>query len=212
MYRKLREELIHENITLLERCKAMGINIWPNSGGRTVEDMMIEIDKNSQEILKQKFGYGENCHKLNKEKDIKSYYFMTVNLEGEPNKLKDLYDKMQEAIYRYKWLRKSIINYEFYTEKGGHPHSHILMITDKRRDTIIYLLSRFFNIEKNYIDIKRYYGNPINHINYIKGIKKAESKQELLDKDTALRDELNIPPFTNLLESELEVTEGTQNG
>lgn len=59
MYKKLREELIHDNILLLERCKAMGINIWPGTN-RTTEDMMIEIDRNSQEILKQKFGYGES--------------------------------------------------------------------------------------------------------------------------------------------------------
>ncbi|AXH73486.1 MAG: putative replication initiation protein [Cressdnaviricota sp.] len=193
MYKKLREELINENILLLERCKAMGINIWPGTD-RTVEDVMVEVDKNSQEILKQKFGYGESGKQL-KEKDLKSYYFITINLEGNKEQVKELYDKMGEAIHRYKWLRKSIFNIEYYTKKGGHPHTHIYVDTDKRRDTIIHLLSKFFKIKENYLDIKRYYGNPINHINYIKGIKKEESKEEYIDKDDKLRDEYNIPKF-----------------
>ena len=193
MYKKLREELINDNILLLERCKSMGINIWPGTD-RTVEDVMVEVDKNSQDILRRKFGYLENGKKPN-ENDLKSYYFITINLEGNKEQVKELYDKMCEAIHRYKWLRKSIFNIEYYTKKGGHPHTHIYVDTDKRRDTIIHLLAKFFKIKENYLDIKRYYGNPINHINYIKGIKKEESKEEYIDKDDKLRDEYNIPKF-----------------
>lgn len=202
MYKKMKDDLTMENITMLDRMKSMGINLWPGTE-RTVEDFMLEVERNSQENLKKKFGYGQNENKPN-QKDIKRYYFMTINLEGDTVKLKELYDKMQDAIYRYKWLRRSIINYEYYTEKGGHPHSHIVLITDKRKDTMLYLLSRFFRIKKNFIDIKIYYGNPINHINYIKGIKADQQKAEYITKDELLREELNIPPFTDMLEANLE--------
>lgn len=202
MYKKLREELIHDNITLLERMKSMGVNIWPGTD-RTVEDVMIEVDKNSQEILKKKFGYGENCQKI-KEKDIKSYYFITINLEGNKEQVKELYDKMQEAMHRYKWLRKSIYNIEYYTLKGQHPHSHIYCDTNKRRDTIIWLLSKFFNIKKNYLDVKRYYGDPTNHIRYIMGYKKDDSKDELMEADDKLRDELNIPKYIDNINNYVE--------
>lgn len=190
MYKKLREELINDNILLLDRLKSMKYE-FPTG---TLEENMIKIDKDSQEILKQKFGYGEIDKKQN-EKDLKSYYFITINLEGNKEQIKDLYDKMLEALHRYKWLRKSIFNIEYYTKKGGHPHSHLYVDCNKRRDTIIWLLSKFFNIKKNYLDVKRYYGNPINHINYIKGIKKEENKEEYIDKDDKLRDEYNIPKF-----------------
>lgn len=214
MYKKMKDELTMENITMLERMKSMGINIWPGTD-RTVEDFMLEVDKASQESLRQKFGYGENSKTIN-EKDIKSYYFLTVNLKGDKDQIKGLYDKMLEALHRYKWLRKSIFNIEYYTEKGGHPHSHIYLDSDKRRDTIIHLLSKFFNIEKNYLDIKRYYGNPQNHINYIMGIKKEEAKDEYMKKDEELRDKYDIPSYidniNNYVESggsELLETEGT---
>lgn len=202
MYKKMKDELTMENITMLDRMKAMGINLWPGTD-RTVEDFMLEVERNSQENLRKKFGYGQNENKPN-QKDIKSYYFITINLEGEKNELLNLYDRLQEAIYRYKWLRNSIINYEYYTKNGGHPHSHIVLITDKRRDTILQLLSIFFKIKKNFIDIKRYYADPKNHINYIKGIKKDPEKDEYIKNDESLREELNIPPFTDMLVANLE--------
>ena len=189
MYKKLREELIHDNILLMERLKAMNYN-FPTG---TLEENMILIDKNSQEILKNKFKSGE-IENTNKSK---SYYFITINMEGNKEQLKVLYDKMCEALHRYKWLRKSVINYEYYTEKGGHPHSHMVVDTGKRKDTIIWLLSKFFSINKNYIDIKRYYNDPINHINYVKYIKADSAKDEYINKDTLLRDEMNIPPYTD---------------
>lgn len=193
MYKKLKDELTLENITMLERMKSMGINIWPGTD-RTVEDFMLEVDKVSQQNLYEKFR-GESG-KNNDKNDIKSYYFITVNLEqGNKEQMKELYEKMQEALHRYKWLRKSIYNIEYYTQKGQHAHSHIYCDTNKRKDTIIWLLSKFFNIKKNYLDVKRYYGNPINHINYIKGIKKDDSKDEYMKKDKELRDEYNIPDY-----------------
>lgn len=195
MYKKLKEDLTMENITMLERMKSMGVNIWPGTD-RTVEDFMLEVERNSQEILRNKFGNGDVAKYMLK-KSLKSYYFITVNLEGNKEQFKELYDKMCEALHRYKWLRKSVINYEYYTDKGQHPHSHMVVDTIKRRDSIIDLLSKFFNIKKNYIDIKKYYGNPDNHINYVKGIKADDSKTSLMEQDTILRDELNIPPFTD---------------
>lgn len=59
----------------------------------------------------------ESLEKTN-EKDLKSYYFITINLEGNKEQIKVLYDKMLEALHRYKWLRKSIFNVEYYTKKG----------------------------------------------------------------------------------------------
>lgn len=189
MYKKLREELIHDNILLMERLKAMNYN-FPTG---TLEENMILIDKNSQEILKNKFKSGE----IENSNKSKSYYFITINKEGNKEQLKVLYDKICEALHRYKWLRKSVINYEYYTEKGQHPHSHMVVDTGKRKDTIIWLLSKFFNVNKNFIDIKRYYNDPINHINYVKGIKADSAKDEYINKDTLLRDELNIPHYTD---------------
>lgn len=196
----MKEELIAENITLLERMKSFGINIWPGTD-RPVEEVMIEVDRNSQEILKKKFGYGEN---LENKKAVNSYYFITINLGENKEQVKELYDKMQEALHRYKWLRKSIYNIEYHTRKGAHAHSHIYLDSNKRRDSIIHLLSKFFNIEKNYLDIKRYYGNPINHINYIKGIKKEESKAEYMKKDEELRNEYNIPTYIDNINNYVE--------
>lgn len=193
MYKKMKDELTMENITMLERMKSMGVNIWPGTD-KTVEEFMIEVDKASHESLRRKFGYGEN-EKTIKEKDIKSYYFITINLGENKEQVKELYDKMQECLHRYKWMRNSIYNIEYYTKKGAHAHSHIYVDTNKRKDTIIQLLSKFFNIDKNYLDVKRYYGNPINHILYIKGIKKDESKKTHIDKDELLRDEYNIPKY-----------------
>lgn len=189
MYKKLRDELIHDNILLMERLKAMNYN-FPEG---TLEENMMIIDKNSQEILKNKFKSGE----IENNNKSKSYYFITINKEGNKEQLKELYDQVCEALHRYKWLRKSVINYEYYTKEGQHPHSHMVVDTGKRKDTIIWLLSKFFKVNKNFIDIKRYYNDPINHINYVKGIKADSAKDEYINKDTLLRDELNIPHYTD---------------
>lgn len=197
MYKRMKDELTMENITMLERMKSMGVNIWPGTN-QTVEEFMITVDKNSHENLRKKFGYSEN-EKTIKDKDIKSYYFITVNLKGDKEQFKELYKNMEEALHRYKWLRNSIINYEYYTDKGQHPHSHIVVNTHKRRDMIILLLSKFFNVDKNFIDVKKYYGDPTAHLNYVKGIKKT-GKEVYTDADTILRDELDIPHYTDNFE------------
>jgi len=205
MYKKLKDELTLENITMLERMKSMGINIWPGTD-RTVEDFMLEVEKVSHKNLYEKFR-GQNEKLINK-KDLDSYYFITVNLGEKKEQVKELYDKMQEACHRYKWLRDSVYNIEYYTKSGNHAHSHIYVNTNKRKDTIITLLAKYFKIKNNYLDVKRYYGNPINHINYIKGIKKDVDKDEYIKKDNKLRDEYNIPAYIdNRGESEHLVTE-----
>ena len=186
----MKDELTKDNMLMLDRFKSMGQETWPGTD-RSIEEVMMEIEKKSQNILKEKLGYDTN--NINNPKS--TYYFITVNLTGDTTKLKDLYDRVQDAIYRYKWLRKSIINYEYYTQEGGHPHSHMVVNTNKRRDTIVKLFSTFFKVAPNYIDVKRYYGDAIKHINYVKGIKKE--KDEYIEKDTYLRDELNIPPYTD---------------
>ena len=55
----------------------------------------------------------------------------------------------------------------------------------------------------------------MNHILYVKGIKKDESKNEYIDKDNELRNEYNIPVYIDNINnhqdtggSEQEVTEG----
>lgn len=184
----MKDELIHDNILLMERLKSMKYE-FPSG---TLEENMILIDKNSQAILKDKFGSGEI-----KSDNSTSYYFITVNLGKEKCQIKDLYQKSLEAMHRYKWLRKSIINYEYYTEKGGHCHSHMVVDTNKRRDSIIYLLSNFYGVHNNFIDCKRYYTDPINHLNYVKGIKKDKSKEKYMELDSELRDKYNIPAYTD---------------
>ena len=191
MYRKLKEELTQENLVLLDRLKSMGVDKWPGTD-RPVDEVIIEIENKSQNILKQKFGYDSN-----NKPPSKSYYFITLGQQGEPSVLKDLYNRVQEALHRYKWFRKSIISYEYYTQKGQHPHFHAVVDTDKRRDTIIKLFSTFFKVSPNYVDVKKYYGDPQGHIKYVKGIKDDKNKQEYIDKDNALKDELNIPYFTD---------------
>lgn len=189
MYRKLKDELSTNNYELYEKLRDMKYEF---PGGRTLEEEFQQIEEYSQNILKDKFGGREN-----ESTKSTSYYFITVNLGINKEQLKVLYQKSLDALHRYKWLRKSIINYEYYTEKGGHCHSHMVVDTTKRRDSIIFLLSKFYEIDKNYIDVKRYYNDPINHINYVKGIKKDINKEKYMDLDTELRDKYDIPPYTD---------------
>lgn len=190
MFRKLKEELSQKNYELYEKLRDMNYEF---PGGRSLEEEFLQIEEYSQNILKEKFRGREN-ESSNKSS---SYYFITVNLGKDKDQMKELYEKSLEAMHRYKWLRKSIINYEYHTEKGGHCHSHMVVDTTKRRDSIINLLSNFYKIDKNYIDIKRYYNDPINHLNYVRYIKKDKSKESYMQLDENLRNEYNIPPYTD---------------
>lgn len=204
MYRKLKEELTSDNLQIIDMLKAGGCVYAPgcepdNEYGnpvKTVDEFMIEVEKASQETLRKKFGYD-----LTKKQSKYNYYFITINLPEteDEEKALELYEKMQYALTKYKWLRKSIWNIEFYTASGSHPHSHCLCITERRRDCIIKILSSFFSIEPNFIDIKRFYGDGAGHINYVKGLKKEESKLEYINKDMTLRNKYNIEHYIDNL-------------
>lgn len=203
MYRTLKEELTAQNLVIWDTLRGGKCIYAPgcepdNEYGNPVtslDDFMIELERKSQENLAKKFGYDKKTTKKT------NYYFITINLPEteDESKCLDLYEKMNLALTKYKWLRKSIYNIEFYTAQGSHPHCHCMCITERRRDCIIKILSNFFNIESNFIDIKRYYGDGSGHINYIKGLKKEETKQEYILKDIELRNKYNIDQYIDNL-------------
>lgn len=204
MYRKLKEELTASNLMIIDQLKAGGCEYAPGcepgnihgNSVKTVDEFMIEVERNSQDILRKKFGI-----EYNKQNKKHNYYFITINLPAttDEEKALELYEKMQYALTKYKWLRKSIYNIEFYTAEGSHPHCHCLCITERRRDCMIKILSTFFEIEPNFVDIKRYYGDGAGHINYIKGLKKEDTKQEYINKDITLRNKYNIDHYIDNL-------------
>lgn len=201
MYKIMKDELNEQNKIIYDVCKRGGCEYWPgyepdNKHGREpirVDDYMVTLDKYVNDLVNKRFGYDTK----EKKKKRGMYYFITINMPHTKDEemALNLYDKMQLALTKYKWLRKSIYNIEFYTSEGSHPHCHCYVETEKRRDCIIKILSTFFDIQPNFIDIKKYYGDGQGHINYIKGLKKEDIKQEYINKDIELRNKYNIEHY-----------------
>ena len=195
MYKTMKDELTKDNIQLLERLKAMGQTTWPGTD-LTIDEVMIDIDRKSQNLLRDKFGYQEN-----KKIYRGDYYFITINMPAteDESKFVEFSELVSYAVSKYKWLQNSIYTLEFYTAEGSHPHMHMVARTTTRRDRCIKQISTLFNIEPNFVDIKRYYGDGQGHINYIMGVKKDDSKNEYIEKDKQLRNKYNIEQYIDNL-------------
>lgn len=183
----MKKELIQDNYDLYNHLK--GMKYLPPDN-QSLEDFMLDVEKKSLSNLKIKTNIPDT--------NTDAYYFLTINMPPD-SAILDLYNKFCEALVRYKWLRRSAAVFEYHTKDGCHPHCHCVVLTGKRRDTMLHLLSRFFNVDKNFIDCRKHYGNYTNHLNYIKGIKRDKDKVSLMNQDTTLRDKYNIPELLNNL-------------
>lgn len=183
----MKKELIQDNYDLYNHLKGMNYNPPDN---QSLEDFMLDVERKSISNLKLKSNLPDN--------NTDAYYFLTINMPPDSS-FSALYDLYGEALLRYKWLRRSAAVFEYHTKEGCHPHLHSVVLTCKRRDTIIWLLSRFFKVDKNFIDCKKHYGNYTNHLNYIKGVKRDINKVSLMNQDSTLRDKYNIPHILNNL-------------
>ena len=92
-----------------------------------------------------------------------------------------------------------IFSYEFYSDNGNkfNPHIHIFLYGNQHKGNTIKLFSRFFKVEKNFVDLKKTYNRQqsINSINYIKGEKKDKQKLKSVDKDKIYRQEHNLEDY-----------------
>lgn len=90
-------------------------------------------------------------------------------------------------------------SYEFYSDDGNkfNPHIHLFLYGHQHKGNIIKLFRRFFKIEPNFVDFKMTYNKQQNEnvINYIKGKKKDEDKQNSTTKDQEYRIQHDLEDF-----------------
>jgi len=100
-------------------------------------------------------------------------------------------EDIKEKLHSCDSITEYIFSYEFYSDNGNNfnPHIHIFLYGDQHKSNIIKLFSRFFKVEKNFVDFKKTYNRDQNEnsINYIKGEKKDPEKQESVKNDKIYR-------------------------
>lgn len=113
-----------------------------------------------------------------------------------PEPTKHTPEDIKEKLHSSDSITDYIFSYEFYSDNGNNfnPHIHIFLYGDQHKSNIIKLFSRFFKVEKNFVDFKKTYNRlqNTNSINYIKGEKKDETKLLSVQKDQTYRSEHNL--------------------
>ena len=108
-------------------------------------------------------------------------------------------EKLEEKLYDEQY----VFSYEYYSGKDNHlnPHIHIFMYGDHHKGNTIKKFARFFKVEKNFVDFSKKYNKLQNDnaINYVKGIKKNQEKNENIELDDNYRSKNNIKKYyTNI--------------
>lgn len=126
--------------------------------------------------------------------------FNSENLNKE--RIESIKEKLLSLKDKFEYFSKYIFNLEFYSTNSTDEinfHSHILISNQMRYDKqrIIRDMSRTFEIAKNFVNVKRgrTQQDYENMENYVKGIKKSESKTESLQKDRLFRRKHDILDF-----------------
>ncbi len=115
--------------------------------------------------------------------------FITLNFSPEH----DIHDVLSILkTWDIEWLQKSKGVVEFYTEKGGHPHIHLISYVKRKKVILLRDLSKKFGMKQNFFDISNRSDLYGKHIDYINGVKK-DKKLLLCDLDSKWRQENNIP-------------------
>ena len=119
--------------------------------------------------------------------------FITINLENIDSN-NTYYDKIVN--WDIEWLKGAKGVMEFYTEKGKHPHFHIISYVVRQKTTLIRDCSKKFGCAPNFIDIVKNKFMYDKHIDYINGLK-VKNKQEYIDMDQKERKKYGIPEVLN---------------
>jgi len=114
--------------------------------------------------------------------------FVTINFSINIC-VKDTIDRLIDWNYFEKG-DKGVV--ELHTEKGKHPHFHIISYKKRKRINLIRDISNRFSIDKNFIDVKTHAKLYDKHIDYINGVKK-EKKKDYVDQDFEWRSKYCIP-------------------
>lgn len=138
--------------------------------------------------------HNEVVHKV-KSPDIISTWFVTINFDHETWEIKYCV-KVIKSILAMEWVLNAKANFELHTEKGDHPHFHILLLTKEPKSNICYKLYRPLYVKKvvkakNFIDVKI---AEERHHKYINLDKKPE-KLPFVEKDKEWRKKNDIPDF-----------------
>lgn len=154
---------------------------------QTLDEFIADTIKKSDAILKKRFIKPTPDNEA-------THAWIGINPPLNTITLRELYEKTEEAVHKYKWLQKSGYVVEAHTNNGYRPHVHLLAVTKEKAYRIIQILSKYYNVESNSIECKIYHHGILyeEHINYIKGLKTSE-KEELVELDKEVRENANIP-------------------
>jgi len=165
---------------------------------QTLDEFIADTIQKSDAILKKRFIKPTPDNEA-------THAWIGINPPPNTITLQELYEKTLEATHRYKWLDKSGFVVEANTSNGYRPHIHMMAVTKEKPYRIIDILSKYYNVSNNSIEVKLYHKGILyeEHLKYIQGNKRQE-KQELVDKDKEERDTLDIPHINikNLLQIE----------
>lgn len=148
---------------------------------RDIDVLREQLDSNIARI--------ERCERSYKQ-GIGYEWLVTLNFSQDCTNLEIMYniEKLLKSNYRYLKCGKFVV--EYHTEHGNHWHIHIALKTlcGRKKSSIIYQLAKQFNLEQNFVDIRKTFTDPED---YVEGIKTG-SKQQYIGKDIYLRNKLKL--------------------
>jgi len=120
------------------------------------------------------------------------YYWIKISAPKDIEPLAFL-AKIQ-GLQKYAWFKNTIYNIEF----NPHLHSHILIRQPPatlRPARIIEQASKFVGVEPNMVYCRYFNYDYINRLNYVRGDKIPQHKQELVEKDKLDREKHNMENY-----------------
>lgn len=176
------ERYIFQKCDFCKEFKDSELDYCTCSSSKTLEDFRKKLESE-----KKKHYYSFKVHKNN---DMSEAEFVKKVLHL-PTKFKG-------------WFKQYHFNVEFNVESGIHPHTHIaLSDVDKRKDKLTKKreqLQKYFSTPANMV-----FGQEVdathhqNNVNYIKGLKKSEEKQSLVEMDKNSREKYNLDLYYNAI-------------
>lgn len=161
----------------------------------------IKANKTAYVYLRDDYNWSKRSRSINDEVavlfgdkpiDNNPKFFVTFNFDEQlfnsQNVLKDLAKFMSKD-----WIKSLTGAFEYYTEKGHHPHLMMVISVNKYKNKILdkmkeSILAKYCK-SVNFIDVKKW--QPF-HDDYV-ALDKDPKKKEYLDKDVLWRIEQNLP-------------------
>lgn len=156
---------------------------------RPTPQQIIEWNQKANQELREKYDPAS--------KPRQHYAWITINAPSTQYDMKTLWDAAKAIPYK-----DYIISVELYTQKGVHPHLHLLakVTQNTRKGKEIARLQKLFGLAlPTSIHINIFAGEELYNTrkNYVCG-EKTESKFEDTQKDQSLRNALGIPRFLSI--------------